>query len=105
MNCEVALALIEAGGVVLASVIGVSGVFWILRHRKKVVRLADEVDAYYHHEGQLAAEIYRLRNLGCALDEKKMPALRRRFRDEFAKGYRRPSMTARRANELRSWLL
>ena len=48
MEGEVIAALINAGGTVVAAVIGVAGVFSIVKHRSKVQRLSQQVEAYYH---------------------------------------------------------
>ena len=102
---EVLAALINAGGSVLSAFIGVVGVYAIFKHRNKVQRLSQEVEAYYHFEGELIREIYRLQNAGVEVSESSLPALRGQLRNRLAKDERRPSMTAREASDLRDRLL
>jgi len=102
---EVIAALINAGGTVIAAVIGVAGVFSIVKHRSKVQRLSQQVEAYYHFEGELAREIYRLQNNRAELSEPSLPAFRGQLRSRLAKDDQRPSMTAKEAVELRNRIL
>lgn len=46
MEGEVIAALINAGGTVIAATVGVAGVFAIIKHRRKVRWLSQQVDAY-----------------------------------------------------------
>jgi len=57
---EVIAALINAGGTVIAATVGVAGVFAIIKHRRKVRWLSQQVEAYYQLEGELAREVHRL---------------------------------------------
>ena len=105
MESEVTAALIHASGTVVAALIGVAGVFGILKHRSKVQRLSEQVEAYYPFEGELVREIYRLRNNGDELPDPALPAHRGRLRKRLARDGQRPSMTAREAAELRDRLI
>jgi hypothetical protein len=105
VESEVIAALITAGGTVMAALIGVAGVYGIFKHRSKVQRLAQQVEAYYHFEGELAREIYRLQNNGAELSGSSLPAFRGQLRTRLAKDDLRPSMNAREAIELRDRLL
>lgn len=105
MESEVIAALINVGGTVIAALIGVAGVFSIVKHRNKVQRLSQQVEAYYHFEGELAREIYRLQNNGAELPDQSLPAFKGQLRSRLAKDDLRPSMTAKEAVELRERLL
>lgn len=105
MGDEVIAALISAGGTVIAAVIGVFGVFSIVKHRSKVQRLSQQVEAYYHFEGELVREIYRLQNNGAELPDLSLPAFRGKLRSRLVKDGLHPSMTAKEAVALRDRLL
>ena len=55
MEAEVQAALVTATGTSVAAIIGVAGVYAILKHRKKVADLAGQVEAYYRHESACCA--------------------------------------------------
>lgn len=105
MEAEVIAALINAGGTVVAAAIGLGGVFSIVKHRNRVQRLSQQVEAYYYFEGELAREIYRLQNHGAELADQSLPAFRGQLRSRLAKDDQRPSMTAKEAVELRNRIL
>ena len=105
MNTDIVAALIEAGGSVLAAMIGVAGLLAIFKHRLRVDTLAKEVSAYYHHETQLVVAIFRLRNPEQEPDETKVKFLRGKLRSEFATDQPRPTMSAVEANKARKRIL
>ena len=105
MDSEVIAALINAGATVLAATIGVAGVYAIVKHRRKVQWLSQQVEAYYHHEGELVKYIHQLENQGEVLTDNRLPAQRRQWRNRLVTNGQRPSMTARKAIELREQIL
>jgi len=105
MEKEVIAAVISAAGTVLASVIGVAGVYSVIKYRRKVELLSQQVEAYYQHEGALVSEIYRLENSGAGICNAQLPSHRRKLRDRLATTTQRPSMTAAKARQLREQIL
>lgn len=59
MSDQILSAIIEASGVVIASVIASLGVFLLFRHRQKVVTLTRAVEAYHQVEGLLVEELLK----------------------------------------------
>ena len=104
MESEIIAAFINSCGTVLAAAIGVAGVYSIFKHRSKVQRLSQQVEAYYHYESELAREIYRLQNT-TELHDESLPHFRGQLRKRLAKDEFRPSMTARQAAQLRDKIL
>ena len=62
MTPEILTALIEAAGTIIASIIGVAGVFLIVKNRKDIIKLSKEVEAYHKHEGNLVKKILECEN-------------------------------------------
>lgn len=64
MTPEILTALIEAAGTIIASIIGVSGVYLVVKNRKDIIKLSKEVEAYHKHEGNLVKKILECENKG-----------------------------------------
>ena len=62
MNPEILIALIEAAGTIIASIIGVAGVFLIVKNRQDIIKLSKEVESYHKHEGNLVKKILLFEN-------------------------------------------
>jgi len=105
MDSVVIASLINAGGTLTAAGVGVAGVYAIIKHRHKVRRLSQQVEAYYHLEGELAREVHRLENHGATITDDQLPALRRKLRNRLVKNGQRPTMTATQAAQLRDQIL
>lgn len=98
MAIEIQVALIHAGATVLAALVATAGVFLILAHRRTVVDLAKEVEAYHAHEGRLISKILSLE--GKEASEGMVRHWRGAYRKEAEEG-RRPSMRGAAARKIR----
>ena len=104
---EIIAALINAAGSILAAAVGVGGVAIILRHRRTVRELADNVAAYWHLEAALIRELERRDNPGAGEpSQERLPALRRQWRDRLCAGDApRPTLSAEQARRLAKRLI
>jgi hypothetical protein len=60
MPLELQVAWIEAGSTIISALIGVSGLFLIVRSRQDISRLLNQIEAYYRHEEHLVRKILAL---------------------------------------------
>lgn len=98
MPIEIQVALIEAGATVLAALIATAGVAVILAHRRTVIELAKEVEAYHAQEGRLVEMIIRRDS------EEPTEGLIRSRRGQYrshSSSEGRPTMTAKQARRIR----
>ena len=99
MTEPVLISLIGALGVIVASIIGVGGVFLILSHRKNIVYLTRQIEAYHKHEGNLIRELLKHTNGSPSEDQVKI--WRGKYRTQFFQEDNRPKMTSEQAKKMR----
>lgn len=98
MPVEIQVALIGAAATVLAAVIATAGVAAILAHRRTVIDLAKEVEAYHAQEGRLVEMLI------CCDGKEPTDALIRSRRGQYRSHFSlesRPSMTPKQARRIR----
>ena len=100
MNPEILIALIEAAGTIIASIIGVAGVFLIVKNRKDIIKLSKEVESYHKHEGNLVKKIleYEKKETDPNMIQKHRGTLRAELIQDSEE---KPSMTSEQARKLR----
>ena len=98
MAIELQVALISAVATIVAAIIATAGVAAIFAHRRLVIGLAKEVEAYHAQEGRLVAMIIRHR--GEEPTKSLVQSRRGLYRSE-APSDDRPSITAHRARQIR----
>lgn len=81
MSEQILSAIIEASGVVIASVIASFGVFLILRHRQNIASLTRAVEPYHQIEGPLVEEL--LKRQGQDVTPSLISAWRGKFRTQL----------------------
>lgn len=99
MENQILGSIIEASGMVLSAIISIAGVFYIMKHRKKVQGLADQVIAYHSYEDNLVRELYQNEKSSEGSDGQ-IRHYKRQLRDAHSSDIR-PSMTANQARALR----
>ena len=100
MDSAIIVAIIQTLGTVLASIIGVAGVFLIVKNRKDIIKLSKEVEAYHKHEGNLVKKIleYEKKETDPNMIQKHRGTLRAELIQDSEE---KPSMTSEQARKLR----
>ena len=99
MEIEIQVALVNAAATIIAAIIATAGVALVLAHRKTVLALAKEVEAYHRHEGFLVGRLID------AEGRKVTGGMVKQRRGEFRRmndSSVRPSMTALQAKKIRT---
>lgn len=100
MDSAIIVAIIQTLGTVLASIIGVAGVFLIVKNRKDIIKLSKEVEAYHKHEGNLVKKILECekKEINPNMIQNRRGTLRA---DLIEDSEEKPSMTSEQARKLR----
>ena len=98
---EIVSALIQTLGTIIASIIGVAGIFLIVKNREDIIKLSKEVEAYHKHEGNLVKKILELENkeITPSMIQKHRGTLRNELINQTED--KRPRMTSQQAINLR----
>lgn len=98
MPIELQVALINAAATIFAALVAIAGAAVIVAHRRLVIDLAREVEAYHKHEGRLVEKLIHAKN-----DEptEGLIQYRRGLYRKEAPEDQRPHMTAHQARKIR----
>lgn len=98
MPIELQVALINAAATIFAALLAIAGAAVIVAHRRLVIDLAKEVEAYHKHEGRLIEKL--IREGGDEPTEGLIQHRRGLYRKEALED-QRPQMTAHQARKIR----
>ncbi len=99
MDPNIISSIILAVSTIIAALIAVSGAAIIIKARKSIIKLCEEVEAYHKQETYLVGKILDLENK--KNNEKMITRYRGVLRNEAAEPGKRPTMTANDAIKLK----
>lgn len=101
MTEAIVVALIGATSTVIAALIGVAGIYILFLHRKTVIQLTKQIEAYHAQEGNLVRALLQQQSQATEVSDEQIMKWRGTYRSQYPQGNTRPQMTPEQAKKIR----